>query len=123
MHRSFRRALPALAIALLAGTPVLAGCNMGRPAESPSPVTAATLRVENQGFADMNIYLLLSGGSRQRLGTATGNSVSHFNLPRTAVAFGTVRFIADPIGGRRAPVSEEISVHAGDEVVLTIPPY
>jgi hypothetical protein len=33
-----------------------------------------------------------------------------------------LRFIADPIGGRRASVSQEITVSPGDTVVMTIPP-
>jgi hypothetical protein len=33
-----------------------------------------------------------------------------------------LRFIADPIGGARPSVSEEITVAPGDSVVLTIPP-
>jgi hypothetical protein len=32
-----------------------------------------------------------------------------------------LRFLADPIGGNRAPVSDEIAVEPGDEVTLTIP--
>jgi hypothetical protein len=34
----------------------------------------------------------------------------------------TLRFFADPIGGNRTPVSEEITVQEGDEVGLRIPP-
>ena len=32
-----------------------------------------------------------------------------------------LRFLADPIGGNRTPVSDEILVQPGDEVTLTIP--
>ena len=34
----------------------------------------------------------------------------------------SLRFQADPIGGGRKPIAEEISVSAGDEIQLTIPP-
>jgi hypothetical protein len=33
-----------------------------------------------------------------------------------------LRFIANPIGGNHASVSEEITVAPGDSVVMTIPP-
>jgi len=33
-----------------------------------------------------------------------------------------LRFVADPIGGNRASVSQEITVAPGDTVVLMIPP-
>jgi hypothetical protein len=35
----------------------------------------------------------------------------------------SLRFLADPIGSNRTPISEEITVEVGDEVVLRIPPY
>jgi hypothetical protein len=58
-----------------------------------------------------------------RLGTATGNSKSNFVVPSFLMSgLTTLRFVADPIGGRRASVSEEITITPGDTVVLTIPP-
>jgi hypothetical protein len=86
------------------------------------PAGPAMVRVENQGFADMVIYAV-SGGQRVRLGLATGNSTKTFTVPRYLTAgAGPVRFLADPIGGDRTPVSEEMSVRPGDLVTLTIPP-
>lgn len=83
---------------------------------------AATVLVDNQGFVDMTIYVL-RGGQRVRLGLATGLSRSRFTLPRGFVFAGTsLRFVADPIGGTRSPVSEEITVSEGEEIELRIPP-
>lgn len=80
------------------------------------------MRVENQGFSDMVIYAL-SGAQRVRLGTVTGNSTRSFTIPRYLVGgAGSLRFLADPIGGTRTPVSEEMSVQPGEVVTLTIPP-
>jgi hypothetical protein len=80
------------------------------------------VQVENQGFTDMVIYAV-SGGQRVRLGLATGNSTKSFTIPRYLLSgAGPIRFLADPIGGSRTPVSEEMSVRAGDVVTLTIPP-
>jgi hypothetical protein len=121
MYPIVRRVVPTLALALAAIMPVTA-CARGKTGEAPMPEVPATLRVENRAFSDMVIYLITSSGSRQRLGTVTGNSTGRFNLPVSATAFGNVRFLADPIGSRRTPVSEEIPVHPGDEVVLEIPP-
>lgn len=80
------------------------------------------VRVENQGFTDMVIYAI-SSGQRVRLGLATGNSTKTFTIPPyLARGAGPIRFLADPIGGNRAPVSEEMNVQPGDLVTLTIPP-
>ena len=70
----------------------------------------------------MNVYAARSA-QRVRLGTATGNSKTNFTVPSTLVnGLTPLRFIADPIGGTRASVSQEITVAPGDTVVLTIPP-
>ena len=94
----------------------------GSPQVAPDPNPAATVEVQNQGFADMTIYAL-SQGARVRLGLAVGHSTSRFPIPAYLVQGGRlVRFLADPIGGTREPVSEEIAVDPGDTVGLTIPP-
>jgi hypothetical protein len=70
----------------------------------------------------MNIYVYRSS-QRVRLGTATGNSVTRLTIPANLLFGATpLRFQADPIGGSRSPISSEITVAPGDEVVLTIPP-
>lgn len=80
------------------------------------------VQVQNQGFADMVVYAV-SGGQRIRLGLATGHSTKTFAIPRTLVrGAGPIRFLADPIGGNRTPVSEELTVQPGEVVTLTIPP-
>lgn len=80
------------------------------------------LQVENQGFSDMTIYAV-SGAQRVRLGLATGNSTKSFTIPNYLIrGAGPLRFLADPVGGNRTPVSEEVTVQPGDIVSLTIPP-
>jgi hypothetical protein len=54
---------------------------------------------------------------------ATGNSTKSFVLPAYLIRTGgPLRFLADPIGGNRTPVSQEMTVQPGDIVTLTIPP-
>jgi len=80
------------------------------------------LQVDNRGFIDMTVYALRSS-QRMRLGTAAGNHKTNLNLPPALVTgLTTLRFIADPIGGTRPSVSEEITVAPGDTVGLLIPP-
>lgn len=89
------------------------------PAEEVGPTT---VRVQNQGFLDVTVYVL-RGGVRVRLGTVTGNSTGVLTIPKNFVQPATsLRFIANAIGGQRQPVSEEITVSPGDEVGLIIPP-
>ena len=94
----------------------------GKGKNAPVPVERTTLVVENRAFLDHDIYVVRSG-QRIRLGTVTGNSQATFTIPPSIVgAVTALRFLADPIGAPRAPVSEEVTVSPGDRVVLTIPP-
>ena len=90
--------------------------------QDAEPVPATMLKVQNQAFLDMTIYVYRSS-QRVRLGVANGNSTARFVIPSNLI-FGTtpLRFQADPIGRNRAPISQEINVSPGDEVVITIPP-
>jgi hypothetical protein len=86
------------------------------------PTAPTVIQVDNQGFLDMNVFAVRSS-QRVRLGTAAGNSKTNFRVPPGLVSGLTpLRFIADPIGGSRASVSQEITVAPGDTVTLTIPP-
>ena len=86
------------------------------------PNTPTVVQVDNQGFLDMDVFAVRSS-QRLRLGTARGNGKTNLTIPSAIVTGLTpLRFVADPIGGRRASVSQEITVAPGDTVVLMIPP-
>lgn len=90
--------------------------------EAAEPVPATMLKVENQAFLDMTIYVYRSS-QRVRLGIANGNSTTRFVIPSNLIFGSTpLRFQGDPIGRNRQPISQEITVSPGDEVILTIPP-
>jgi len=116
MRTLTRRAAVALLLSVLA-----VACGR-RPTTAAGEMNApTTLRVENQAFLDMTIYVL-RGGQRYRLGIANGNSTARFVIPATMVGGQALAFLADPIGSSRTPVSQEIVVVPGDEVTLMIPP-
>ena len=82
----------------------------------------ATVVVDNRALLDHTIYVL-RGAQRVRLGVATGLQKTTMTIPAGIVLGATsLRFLADPIGGTRNPVSEEINITPGDEIGLTIPP-
>lgn len=110
-----------LAFACL-GTTV--SCSHPKSGQAAAAPAVTKLEVDNQGFLDMNIYVMRDGGARQRLGTAIGNSETTLTIPETVMRSGVtqLKFIADPIGGRRTSVSSSIIVNRGDIVTLRIPP-
>jgi hypothetical protein len=111
-------------ISMLMGSLALGAACFGnkKEEEAAEPVPATMLKVENQAFLDMTIYVYRSS-QRVRLGIANGNSTSRFVIPSNLIFGSTpLRFQADPIGRNRQPISQEITVSPGDEVVLTIPP-
>lgn len=97
-------------------------CSTMAPGSRNDQNQRTAVQVDNRGFSDMNVYAARSA-QRVRLGMAPGHSTTLFTLPPGLVSGLTpLRFIADPIGGTRASVSEEITVAPGDTVVMTIPP-
>jgi hypothetical protein len=111
---------PIVFVLLLLG--IIACSSLGRGSGNTAQNQPTVVQVDNQGFLDMDVYVVRSG-QRIRLGTATGNSKTNLTIPASLISGLTpLRFVADPIGGRRASVSQEITVAPGDTVVLTIPP-
>lgn len=103
---------------------IIAACaSMGNRSPANTEQQTAVI-VDNRAILDMNMYIIRSGGQRLRIGTAPGLTKTRLVIPRGIVLGSTtVRFLADPIGGSRGPVSEEISMDVGDEVGLAIPPF
>ena len=89
---------------------LILSCSSRSADSGPQPESSALLRVENQAFSDMVIYAV-RGTQRVRLGLATGNSTQSFPIPSYLIrGAGPIRFLADPVGSNRTPVSEEITV-------------
>ncbi len=108
---------------MLALSLVALGCASGhaRRSADDGPLRT-TIDVQNQGFSDMTVYAIRSG-ARTRLGIAPGNKTTTLTIPESLISGTTfLRFVADPIGGNRTPVTEEIDVSAGDELVMIINP-
>ncbi len=81
------------------------------------------VEVDNSAYLDANVYAM-QGYRRVRLGTAIGLLTTKLEIPRYLVDPGLpLRFVIDPIGGRRASVSDELVVYQGDTVGLYVPPF
>lgn len=97
---------------------LLAGCSSS---EELANQPRTTVEIINNNFYDMNIFIVRSG-QRIRLGNVRGNGSRVLTIPAyIADTGGSFRFLADPIGGNRGPISQEMYVNPGDEVRLTIP--
>lgn len=117
LMRSTRIAIATCLVAL-----GLAGCGGRNTADGVNPDAPVMLKVENDSFSDMRIYVIQSG-QRVRIGTANGKSVSTFKIPQAIVhGITTLAFQAVPIGANGSAVSEQITVTPGEEVTLRIPP-
>src|SRR5689334_21272192 len=70
----------------------------------------AFVEVENQGFADMTVYVV-DGSNRVRLGLANGHTTTKLNISSSLVGAGRVlRFLCDPVGSSRTEVTQEVFV-------------
>ncbi len=121
--RAFRRLAFALTAAFALSISLNACSRNNKDDEPAEPVEPTYLRVENRAFLDMTLYVIRSS-QRIRLGTVTGNTTSRLLIPANVVtnSAGSLQFQASPIGGSRAPISQQIAVTPGDEILLIIPP-
>jgi hypothetical protein len=100
---------------------MLTSCRSSRPGQ-PVQRPETFVEVENRSMLDMTVYVM-RGGERRRLGLVNALSTQVLPIPPVLVeGLGVLRFVADPIGASRTPVSEEIVVRHGDTVRLIIPP-
>lgn len=100
----------------------LAACHHRGTAPPLNPQAEVAVTVDNQNFADMDVFLI-RGGQRIRLGMVPGITTRILMVRPELIGYGTeVRFELHPIGGRGNPVSETVSVRPGDVIHLTIPP-
>jgi hypothetical protein len=123
-HVRYALSRPAVSLAAaLVAFLALAGCRSTREGAPPPEARAESfVRVDNRSMLDMTVYVL-RGGERRRLGLVNALSSQMLTIPSVVIGgSGVVRFLADPIGANRTPVSEEIVVRHGDVVQLTIPP-
>ncbi|NIR47325.1 hypothetical protein GWO43_02470 [candidate division KSB1 bacterium] len=79
-----------------------------------------TIRVDNRNTLDMTIYALRNS-HRVRLGIVSSLSTKVLTIPDHLVR-GTLslRFLADPVGSARTPISEQLTVIPGDQVEMII---
>lgn len=112
---------PATRIALASLALAAATCARPRASEDMDPKVETALRVENQAYLDMNVYVVRSG-QRIRLGTVPGNTTRVFMLAPYLVGPGAqLGFLVDPVGSSRTALSEDIYVNPGDVIELVIP--
>jgi hypothetical protein len=71
------------------------------------------VRVTNNNWSDMTIYLLRSG-ARRRLGTVTSQSTHTFVVPTSMISLSSrVYLLADPIGSARTFTSAPLIINPG----------
>lgn len=108
----------ALAVALVA---IGAGCAAnGYPGLSRRDRSEGhTLRVRNDNWLDVRIYLVQQDGAApQRLGSVSGMSTETVRLPLVTDRF--VRFLLRPIGSRVEYLTTPIYLEPGRTVQLTV---
>ena len=99
-----------------------AACAHRSAPANPSAEAQTTLKVENDGVVDMDVFVR-SEGQLMRLGFVPGGHTETFPLPASIVPGARqLRFEMRPIGGGRSSRSETIVVSPGEQVQLIIPP-
>lgn len=112
------RLLPAAMIAAALGACAPTSGLQSGPA--PSEGRSASVRVTNNNWADMTVYMLRAG-MRVRLGTVTSMATQSFRIPPSVLGGeGDVRLVADPIGSRETHLTLPVQVWPGQTVAFKI---
>lgn len=106
---------------LLALAFLLGGCGRGQKEENrPLPLGPTSLRVENNNWLDVTIYVV-HDGQRSRLGAATAAKTTNFAIqPALLGQLGAIRLIADPVGASTSIASPTVVVKPGSRLVWTL---
>ena len=97
-------------------------CGASRSHTSTAPEPSATeipVKIDNQNFSDMDIYVLRSG-TRWLIGHAGGLAKTTLTIPNQARGDGRVRLLAEPIGGARRIATPTLVVPRGQSIFWTI---
>jgi hypothetical protein len=79
----------------------------------------ATARITNNAWLDVNVYASRSG-SRQRLGTVTGQNTEVFELPRSFVEARGVSIVIDAIGSPQTYQTDVIPAGPGQQIDVVV---
>ncbi len=85
----------------------------------PAPSGSVTLRVQNNNYADMDLYVV-SEGLATRIGTVNGLGKDTFTLDPSFFPSGDLRIIGVPIGGNGRASSGALIVAPGQSIDFTI---
>ena len=117
------RGAATIAATLLAVTATWSCALVGREApdaaitpgsRGPEEGVETSVRVTNETWSDMTIYLLRPG-TRMRLGTVTSMGTATFPIPRSWVrGSASLRLLADPVGSVTTFSSDAVIVWPGD---------
>lgn len=106
--------LPAIAL-------LFDGCARGqKEGTQPLPSGPTSLRVENNNWLDVTIYVV-HDGQRSRLGAATAARTTDFAIqPALLGQLGAIRLVADPVGSSKSIASPTVVVKSGTRLVWTL---
>ncbi len=110
---------------LAALAPVGCGRTAGGTSEASTlaPVAGnATVVVQNDNFADVDVFVVRGGDVLARLGMVNGESTATFTVDPSLFPTGRLSLIARPIGGVGAARSGPLVVDGGETVTFTISP-
>ena len=109
---------------------VLIGCaSASGPSDNPfaSPRSRAPrdgpveVRVENNAYLDMHIYVVYGAGQQRSLGMVTGLTRRTLVVPNQVIqTLSGIQLFADPIGSSRGFMSQPILAYPGQRIRFTI---
>ncbi len=116
----------ASALAIVLATAGMSGCATSTPPlQSGFRASATAVRIRNNTWQDVKVYLVSANGSRPiRIGTVTSMTTAVIpmrgQIASQAISQGSLQFLIRPIGSTVSYMTHTILVHAGSVTELTV---
>jgi hypothetical protein len=110
----------ALVAAMALGACAPATSNMGGVDELAQTDMRASVKVENNSWQDVDVFLL-RGSTRMRLGMVTSMGTQRFAIPGNYLSGSSdLRLYADPIGSFNGWTTQPLMISPGQQVAVTL---
>jgi len=108
-----------VALVGLVGLSSACGASRAPTSAAPAPSDEIPVKIDNQNFNDMNIYVIRSG-SRWLVGHADGLARTTLTISNVARGDGRISLLAVPIGGGGRISTPALIVPQGQTIYWTI---
>jgi hypothetical protein len=115
-----------LALALIAVLTAFTACVRSRPGQDMGnlgnePPEPTTIEFRNESLAQADVFVVLSGSERRKLGTVFAGRTETLTIPSELARRGSVNIVARLLARSRAPSTGSLALSPGARLSVRLP--